>query len=97
MNCSINDLCEKDVINVKTGCRLGPVCDVELDTDSGRLVSIIIYGKNKLLNIGGRDEDIKVRWEDISVIGDDTILVCADNIRELPSKEKRKTWDGLFR
>lgn len=98
MLCSIQDLCEKDVINSKTGCRLGPVCDVELDINSGRLVSLIIYSRQKLLNLGPREQDIRIKWEDIDVIGDDTILVCDDNLQEasrLP--ERKRLWDNLFR
>ncbi len=78
MNCCITDLRCKEVINSKTGCRLGPVSDVEIDTCSGCIVSIIIWGRGKYFGLFGREEDIKICWKDIEVIGDDTILVCAD-------------------
>lgn len=45
MNCCLTDLREKEVINLKDGCRLGCVCDVEIDSCTGRLVAIIIFGK----------------------------------------------------
>lgn len=75
MNCYITDLNEKEVINLCDGARLGNVCDVEIDTCTGCLVSIIIYGKGKCFGLLGREEDIKICWREIKVIGDDTILV----------------------
>lgn len=49
MNCCLTDLREKEVINLKDGCRLGCVCDVEIDSCTGRLVAIIIFGKKQMV------------------------------------------------
>ena len=57
------------------GTRIGNVDDVELDVNSGRLVSIIIYGTNRIMGIFGKADDFVIPWEDIDVIGEDTILV----------------------
>ncbi len=73
--CRITDLHSKQVINTKTGCQLGFVSDVEINTCDGKLVSIIIWGKSRIF--GKRDDDIRILWKDIQVIGDDIILVCA--------------------
>ncbi len=98
MNCCITDLRCKEVINVKTGCRLGPVSDVEIDTCSGCVVSVIIWGRGKCFGLLGREEDIKICWKDIEVIGDDTILVCADTQEYSFKPEGRKgLFSGLFR
>lgn len=97
MNCSITDLRSKEVINSKNGCRLGQVCDVEIDTCTGALVSIIIWGRGKGLGLFGRDEDIKVSWQDIEVIGDDTILVCSEVCNDNRQKAKKGVFDGLFK
>lgn len=78
MSCRIVDLKNKQVVCVKNGCVLGYVSDVELDTSSGRLISIIIYGRPKILGLLGREEDIIIPWEDISVIGNETVLVNTD-------------------
>ena len=43
MNCCITDLRNKEVICAKTGCRLGCVSDVEIDTCSGCLVAIVVW------------------------------------------------------
>ena len=45
MLCRLVDMREKQVVCIKDGAILGYVSDFEIDTDSGKLVSIIIYGK----------------------------------------------------
>lgn len=98
MNCCITDLRCKEVINAKTGCRLGPVSDVEIDTCSGCIVSIIIWGKGKCFGLFGKEEDIKICWKDIEVIGDDTILVCADTeCCHCQTDSRKSIFGNLFR
>lgn len=65
----------KEVINIKTGVRLGCVSDVEIDTNNAVLLAIIIYGRLRCFGLLGREEDIIIRWEDIDIIGEDTVLV----------------------
>lgn len=99
MNCSITELRNKEVINAKNGCRLGCVSDVEIDTCSGCIVSIIIWGKGKCFGLLPREEDIKICWKDIEVIGDDTILVCCDENFSCCCNNSRKHsfFDALFK
>lgn len=81
MKCSITDLRNKEVICKLNGTRIGNVDDVELDVNNGRLVSIIIYGRGKVMGMFGKSEDFVIPWEDIDVIGEDTILVnCECNL-----------------
>ena len=75
MNCRITELHDKEVINLDNGNRLGCVDDVEVDCCSARLCAIVIHGHQRLLGLGGHEPDIVIRWEDIEVIGDETILV----------------------
>lgn len=79
MNCCITELRCKEVINKSDGCRIGLVSDVEVDTCCGRVVALIIYGRPKYWGVCGKRERIRVCWEDIEVIGADTILVCKCN------------------
>ncbi len=75
VTCRIVDMRNKEVINVKNGCKIGCVNDVEVDMKNARLIAIIVYGKLKCFGILGREEDIVIKWENIDVIGEDTILV----------------------
>lgn len=80
MLCQIVELRNKDIINMKDGTRLGYADDVEIDTCSGRVCAIVVYGRCKFFGILGYEDDIIIKWEEIKVIGDDTILVCADHL-----------------
>lgn len=78
MNCRIDELRNKQVVCIKDGCVLGYVSDVELDTTSGELTAIVIFGRLRAMGLLGRDEDIIIPWRDIKVIGRETILVATD-------------------
>ncbi len=87
MGCSIQDLRNKDVICAGNGCRLGNVDDVEIDTSSGKLVFIVIFEKGHFF---GKGNDIKIPWDSIKVIGDDTILVDYCRPNNSAPQHKRK-------
>ena len=93
--CRITDLNEKEVICIKDGTRLGCVNDVEIDTCSGKLVSIVVFGRLKFFGVLGREEDIVISWMDIEVIGEDTILVNSEPPR-LRCRRKGGLLGGLF-
>lgn len=98
MKCCVADLRCKKVINEKNGCILGNVNDVEIDTCSGKVVEIVIFGRLRCCGLMGRDDDIRIKWEDISVIGDETILVCGEHFNKPPPRPPKKSmFDGLFR
>lgn len=74
-SCRVAEMRHKEVINSESGCRMGYVDDVEVDTVTAKLLAIIIYGRPKCFGLFGRYEDIVIRWEHIRLIGEDTILV----------------------
>ena len=80
MLCRIDELKNKQVVSVKNGAVLGRVDAVEIDTETGSLNSIIIFGKNHVLGIFGRESDIVIPWKDIEVIGSETVLVLTEQI-----------------
>lgn len=75
MHCRIVDIRGREVIDIKTGNRLGFPCDVEVNVDSGRLVAIVVPGPGRFLGMFGRSEDLIIPWDCIKRIGDDIILV----------------------
>ena len=72
--CAIGDLRNKDVINVCNGKRLGCVYDAEIDLCSGRIIAVIVPGDTKLINFSSKN-DLRIPWDRVVRIGDDTILV----------------------
>ena len=93
----ITDMHDKEVICISDGTRLGYVDDVEVDTCTAQIVSIVIYG-HRLCGIFRREPDIVIHWKDIEVIGEETILVN----HTMPCCEPRKCkkrggiMDGIF-
>lgn len=88
--CRITDLRNKEVINIKDGCRLGCVYDAEFDICTAKIVAIIVPGASGFFGLFGREEDYIIPWGDIEKIGDDIILVCYDVPHYIKNKKKNK-------
>ncbi len=78
MKCTLTDIRNKEVINIRNGNRLGYIDDVEIDTSDGKVLSFIIYGRTRFFGLFGREDDVLIKCEDIQVIGRDTVLVSAE-------------------
>ena len=89
MFCRIDELKNKQVVCVKDGCVLGFISDVEMDTENGTLTSIIIFGRLRFFGLLGREEDIVIPWDDIKVIGGETVLVNTEAPLFLSEKAKK--------
>jgi YlmC/YmxH family sporulation protein len=88
MHCCITELRDKDVVNKRTGARLGNVVDCQVDTCTGCVVSLVVVGRPKMMGIFSREE-CYIHWEDIDVIGDDIILVNYTRIpQEAPPRRR---------
>lgn len=79
----ISDLRTREVINVADGRRLGPIKDIDIDLEQGRINAIILPGAGKLLSFFGRTDEIVVPWEKIKRIGVDVILIDLRNVAEV--------------
>lgn len=94
MVCKFDDLHYKEVINIKTGCKLGFPDDLEFETHTAKITKLIVYGRAKCFGLLGREEDFIIPWSDIEVIGEDTILVTC----EFPARPKKgKFLENLFK
>ena len=70
---SIIGFCElkrKEVINVRDGARLGCVCDLEIECESG-----LVPGPPHFFGLLKNDEELVIPFSRISKIGGDVILV----------------------
>ena len=89
MLCRIDELKNKQVVCVKAGCVLGFVSDAELDTENGSLTAVIIFGRFKFFGLFGKEDDIVIPWNDIKVIGNETILVNSQPSLFLQEKNRK--------
>ncbi len=69
---SFSDLCEKEVINLCDGKRLGYICDIDIDIECGKIIRIALPAKNGFFPSKNK---IFIRWDNIERIGEDIILV----------------------
>ena len=96
MVCSFSGLRDKEIVNMKTGIKIGYVDDMELDTSNGTIISLIVYGKPRAFGIMGRDRDIVIKCGNIRLIGEDTILVDFEE-SAVCTKSKRYTVEDLLK
>ncbi len=69
------DLNCKEVICISDGRRLGFISDVRIELPEGRVMSIIVPGKNRLFGLMGCRDDYVIPWNCIKRIGPDIVLV----------------------
>ena len=88
MMCSLMDLRCKEAVNIQNGACLGCVSDVEFDTCTALICSLIIYGRPRFFGLLGREPDLIIPWGQIKCIGEDTVLV--ENIA-CPAPPRRRS------
>ena len=70
-----SELKQKEVINIKTGKRLGTIMDYDIDLRSGRITGVALHSSTKFSILSKPENDVFVPWEQIKKIGDDVILI----------------------
>lgn len=88
MFCSFDELRRKEVIDVRTGERLGYIDDMEISVADGKAEKLIIYGGSRLFGLLGREDDVIIRCSDITVVGREVILV--DRTEETSSTKSKE-------
>lgn len=95
MICSLDELKTKEVIDMKTGERLGYIDDMRIDTESSEVLSLLIYGGYRFFGLFGRESDTEIPCSSIKVIGSDIILVDGTGLT-ICTNLKRKNPKKLF-
>lgn len=68
-------LSSKEVISIEDGMRLGCICDLEFDCETGRIERIVLPPQGKWYNQLSNKNRISIPWNCIQQIGSDVILV----------------------
>ncbi len=89
MSCRFSDLRRKEVINQRDGCRIGTVDDLLMDTKHARIISLIVFGRPRFFGLFGHRDDCVIPWDNIRLIGEDTILVDF-SVQKMPNKAKNR-------
>lgn len=75
MTYQFSELRNKEVIHIGDGERMGFVSDLEIDTVTGRIISVSVPGAYKYFGVFGKEPDRRIPWEQIKKIGDDLIII----------------------
>ena len=67
----LSDLQNKDIVSIIDGQRIGNIIDVSLD-ETGKMTSLVV-AKSKFSMFNS--SEIEIKWEQISKIGEDVILI----------------------
>ena len=84
-----SDLCNKEVVSVRSGMRLGQVDDIEMDDKTAEVKRVYIYARGLFGGRFSREGDIVIEWEDIDTIGPDLILVKNETEHNVPRPRKK--------
>lgn len=71
----ISELGRKDIINIVDGAKLGPVKDMHLDLETGKVKALVLQSRKKYFRLFGAGQDVVVSWDKVKKIGQDTVLV----------------------
>ena len=71
----LSDLQNKDVVDIKTGEKIGNVIDIVISSETGNILKIIIYDNKGFIRMLRGNEEMAVSWSQIKKIGTDVILV----------------------
>lgn len=89
MEVSYNELRQKEVINIRTGKRLGRISDMIISSNDKCVLGLVVPAERKLF---AAREDIFIPWQNIKKIGDDVILIILDE-KNCPNIVRSKNKD----
>lgn len=78
---SLNALKNMEVIDIKTGSKIGYIKDFVLDIKESKVISILLPGFSK--GWFSKEEDIEIPWESVVKAGVEVIIVDSSNIDSL--------------
>ncbi len=78
---SLNALRTMEVIDIKTGTKLGFIKDFVIDTKESKVISILLPGMAK--GWFSKEEDIEIPWNKVKKAGIEVILIDSTDIEKL--------------
>lgn len=89
----VAELRRKEVIDSLSGSRVGFIDDIEIDTMTSSVRAVVVFGRPRLFGLLGKNDDLIIPWTDITLIGEDTVLITTN----VKSKQNKFTRPKLFR
>ncbi|MFT8347823.1 YlmC/YmxH family sporulation protein [Clostridium saccharoperbutylacetonicum] len=70
---SLNAMRNMEVIDIRTGAKIGFIKDFKIDCDANKIIALILPGEMK--SWFAKDDEKEIYWNEIVKIGTDVILV----------------------
>ncbi|HBQ64766.1 MAG TPA: YlmC/YmxH family sporulation protein [Clostridiales bacterium] len=71
----LSELRLKEVINLRDGRKLGFADDLDVDRENGKIGTLLVYPGTRMTGLFGKQEEVRVPWEKVRLVGDDIVLV----------------------
>lgn len=71
----LSELQNKTLISITDGKNIGNIVDIEIDYETGKIISLIIEYNRKGFSFSNKNSSSQIKWENIKKIGEDVILV----------------------
>ena len=78
---SLNAIRAMEVIDIRTGSKIGYIKDFVIDIKESKVVSILLPGMPK--GWFGKEEDIEIPWSKVKKAGIEVILIDSTDIEDL--------------
>ena len=69
----LSDLQDKDVVDLKTGVKIGNIIDIRINNDG--LVTALVLEKKKFSKLFSSMDELEIPFDRITKIGEDVILI----------------------
>lgn len=77
---AMGNLRAMEVIDIKSGTRLGFIKDFKIDTSEYRIISLVMPNQIQKLSWFNKSDNIEIPWEKVVKIGVDVILIDGTDI-----------------
>jgi YlmC/YmxH family sporulation protein len=71
----LSDLQRKDIVNINNGKKVGKIIDVEIDSNNGSMISLIVEKGRYFRSVFNSESEVLVKFDQIKKMGEDVILV----------------------
>jgi len=69
----LSDLQDKDVIDLKSGVKIGNIIDIKIDNNG--IVTSLIIERKRFSKLFSSNDEVDIPYKNISKIGEDVILI----------------------
>jgi YlmC/YmxH family sporulation protein len=71
----LSELQRKDIIDIKSGKKVGRIIDVEFDQSNGYMIKFIIERAHFVKNLFSQSEELSIKFTQIKKMGEDVVLI----------------------